>query len=139
MGKRKNRRRLRKIRINFKTAIKNEVLAQMVNTPYESGATTIKLFNEQTSRDPQGFNSAGRIASYLLTYSITAQIWQNHEQISGDILISTQITMQYNDSTILSNNQEEADFWQQLHENATNQLIRRIVYFDATTSTTSSH
>ena len=121
--------------VNLKTTITHEHLAQITNTT-ESNTVTIKIFDEETRRDPQSFNSAGRVASYLLTYSATAQLWQQHEQISGDIQLNTQATLQYNDSTILSNNQQETEMWQQLQQSATNQLIRRIVYFKPEIATT---
>ncbi|MDQ5922076.1 MAG: LPS-assembly lipoprotein [Pseudomonadota bacterium] len=114
---------------NFKTVIETDDLATLTSKP-ESAEVIIKLLNEQTSRDAQGFNSAGRIAAFVLTYQIQAQVWQNHRQLGDTLDISTQTTLQYNDATILSNNQEEAILWNELHVNATNQLVRRLVYFN---------
>lgn len=113
---------------NFTNAIKTQSLTTLTNKA-ESAEVTIKLFNEQTSRDPLGFSSTGRIASYLLTYQAQAQVIQKGVPISDDINVSAQQTMQYNDSTILSANQQEASIWDQLHQNATNQLVRRLVHF----------
>lgn len=117
---------------NFKSVIQNDDLAILTNKP-ESAEVTIKLVNEQTSRDAQGFNSAGRIAAFVLTYQVEAQVWKNHQQIGNSMDVSAQQTMQYNDATILSNNQEESIMWNELHVSATNQLVRRIVYFKAGT------
>jgi outer membrane lipopolysaccharide assembly protein LptE/RlpB len=113
---------------NFTNAIKTQSLAIIESTP-DQAEVTIRLANEQTSRDPQGFNSVGRISSYLLTYQAQATVWQKSEQIGDDINLYSQIIMQYNDSTILADNQEEGTFWDQLHQNVTNQLIRRLVHF----------
>ena len=95
--------------------------------------TTIKLVNEQTSRDPQNFNSVGRIASYILTYQVQAQVFQHDVQIGNTINISVQSVMQYNDSIILASSFDEASFWDKLHEDATNQLIRRLIAIKPTT------
>jgi LPS-assembly lipoprotein len=113
---------------NLKTAIKTQMLATMESSP-ESAVATIKLVKEETSRDAQGFTSVGRVSAYLLTYRVTAQIIESHEQIGSDIVVSAQSTMQYNDSIILSSNQNEVSFWEQLHEAATNQLVKRITFF----------
>ena len=113
---------------NLKTMIKTDSLAQLENKP-ESAEVTIKLLNEQTSRDAQGFNSVGRISAYVLTYQTQAQVWQHHEQLGNTIDVSVQSIMQYNDATIRSNEQGEAMFWDTLHQNATQQLVRRLVYF----------
>lgn len=132
---------------NLKSAIKTQGLTQIVNAPTPTkeqissnngkipNVTTILLLNEQTSRDPQNFNSVGRISAYLLTYQIQAQIWQDGVQIGDTLEIQTQSVMQYNDSIILANNIDEAKFWDNLHENATNQLIRKLVAFKTTDST----
>lgn len=113
---------------NLQSAIKTQSIATIVNSP-EKNSVTIQLFNEQTSRDAQSFNAAGRIAAYNLTYQVDAKVIQNREQIGDDIHIVVNSVMNYNDSQILSANQNEADLWQSLHEKATNQLIRRLVYF----------
>ncbi len=113
---------------NFNNMIKTDDLARIVTSP-ESAEVTIKLFNEQTSRDAQGFTSVGRIAAYTLSYQVQAQVWQNHEQIGSTLNIFSQSTMQYNDATIRSNEIGEAQFWDNLHQSATNQLVRRLIYF----------
>ena len=113
---------------NLKTAISTQDLAQLESSP-ESAEIVIKLHDEQTSRNPQTLNSAGRIAAYILSYQAQASIWKNHRQLGGDITVFHQIIMQYNDSTILADTTEEQNFWNQLHEMATNQLIHRIIYF----------
>ncbi len=113
---------------NFSTMVKTDDLARIVNTP-ESAEVTIKLLNEQTSRDAQGFNAAGRIATYSLSYQVQAQVWQHNEQIGNTLNILSQSIMQYNDATIRSNEIGEATFWDNLHQSATSQLVRRLVYF----------
>ena len=113
---------------NLTQAIKTQSLATVVNTP-ESADVTIKLYDEQTSRITGGYNGAGRIASYSLTYQTKAQILQNHTQLGRDLFVSVTSMMNYNDSTLLSANQNEVTFWDDLHRNATDQLIRQIIYF----------
>lgn len=113
---------------NLNNAIKTQMLATIESYP-ESAEATIKLVKEETSRDAQGFTSVGRVSAYLLTYRVTAQIIQKHEQVGNDIVVSAQSVMQYNDSIILSSNQNEISFWDQLHEAATNQLVKRITFF----------
>ncbi|MFN8770120.1 MAG: LPS assembly lipoprotein LptE [Neisseriaceae bacterium] len=113
---------------NLNSAIKTQNSATIVNKPGKD-TVTIQLDNEQTSRDPQRFNAAGRIAAYNLTYQVDAKVIQNYEQLGDSIHISVNSVMNYNDSQILSANQNEAQLWENLHEAATNQLIRRLVYF----------
>lgn len=119
---------------NLVNAIKTQELAKIVTTP-ESANATIKLVKEETSRDAQSFTGVGRVSAYLLTYRVTAQIIEKHEQIGNDIVVSSGSTMQYNDSIILSSNQNEVTFWDQLHEAVTNQLVKRITFFKVPVST----
>ena len=113
---------------NIKQIIQTDHLTQIVQNPQDSNIT-IKIFNEQTSRDAQSFNNAGRITGYVLTYTVDSQVLQNNVPISDTFNISAHLIMQYNDATILSSNQEEANVWNNLHINASNQLIKRLVYF----------
>ncbi len=112
----------------FRTAIQKENLTKLVNK-MESAEAKIVVSNEQTSRDAYGFNSVGQIASYILTYQITAQVFdRNGDQIGQNIVVQNQVTMAYNNSLILSAQQQEETTWDQIHQNVINSLIRRIVY-----------
>ncbi len=112
----------------LKSTITKENLATLV-TNRESAEVTIAVGNEQTARDPYGFNSVGQIASYLLTYQITAKVLDRKgEQIGNDIVVENQMTMAFNNSLILSAQQQEDTTWSQIHDNVINSLIRRIVY-----------
>ena len=116
---------------NLITVIKTESLAILVNNPATANIT-IQLKNEQTARDPQGFNAYGRISAYILTYQAQAQLLNNKKEPIGEpINIVQRLVMQYNDTTILADTTEEKNFWEQLHEMATNQLVHKIVYFKA--------
>lgn len=94
----------------------------------ESDVVIIELSQENTKRDPQSYSSVGRISVYLLSYQIIVNIFSNNEFL-GTLNVMSQATMQYNDTTILSFDQQEASFWDQLHQNVTNQLIRRLIHF----------
>ncbi len=113
---------------NLHNVIINDELATIV-TNQKNADATIKVYNEQTTRDSQGFNNAGRISSYILSYQVSLKILNSNQEVKAIIPISSQIVMNYNDATILSNNQQENKFWDLLHSEATNQLVRRIVYF----------
>lgn len=113
----------------FKNTIKAESLTTIV-TNKESAEVIIAVSNEKTSRDTLDFNSVGQIASYILTYQITARIYnQTGDQLGNDIVIQNQQVMAYNNSLILSAQQQEENTWDQIHQNVINALIRRIVYF----------
>lgn len=108
--------------------ITKENLTKLV-TNRESAEVTIAVGSEQTSRDAYGYNSVGQIASYLLTYQITAKVLDRKgEQIGNDIIVQNQMQMGYNNSLILSAQQQEDKTWDQVHHNVINTLIRRIVY-----------
>lgn len=112
----------------FKTAIQREGLTQLV-TNRESAEVIILVGHEQTSRDTYNFNSVGQIASYLLTYQITAQIYNPQlVQIMPDIVVQNQMVMAYNNSLILSAKQQEETLWDEIHQNVISTLIRRLVY-----------
>lgn len=116
---------------NLTTAIITESLATLESNASHADIT-IKLFNEQTSRDAQGFNAYGRISAYILTYQAQAQLYNRRNETIGEpIDILQHLVMQYNDTTILADTTEEKNFWDQLHEMATNQLTHKIVYFKA--------
>lgn len=112
---------------NLKNAIKTQDLSQLSNK-IESDTVIIELSQENTKRDPQSYSSVGRISVYLLSYQIIVKVFSDNEFL-GTFDVMSQATMQYNDTTILSFDQQEASFWDQLHQNVTNQLIRRLIHF----------
>ena len=108
--------------------IQAESLTMLVKSK-ESAEAVIVVTNEQTSRDANNFNSVGQIASYLLTYQVTAQVYTpKGEPLSNDIVVQNQMVMAFNNSLILSAQQQEETTWDQVHQNVINSLIRRIVY-----------
>lgn len=110
------------------SAINNQQLTKIVSTN-ESAEVNIVISGEQTSRDALDYNQFGRIASYLLTYQISAQIYDSqNQQIGDDIIINKQLSFLYNDSLILSANQQEIALWDQLHQSVINQLLNRLIY-----------
>jgi LPS-assembly lipoprotein len=113
---------------NLSKTIQAESLTTLVSHP-ESAEVTLTVNNEQTSRDAYGFNSVGQVASYLLTYQVTARLYTKQgNQIGRDMIIKNQMLMNYNNSLILSAQQQEAHDWDLIHQNIVNSLIRRIVY-----------
>ena len=111
---------------NLTSLITKQDLSKVVTNANDAEAT-LRLSMEETSRDANDFNTAGRVSSYLLTYQATTEVWQNGEQIGDKITVHTDATMSYNSSLILSKDQEEADIWDKLHQDAASQLIRRLI------------
>ena len=95
----------------------------------ESAEEIIVVAHEQTSRDALDYNRTGQIASFILSYQVTAQIFNPQGgQIGTDIVVKNQVVIQYNNSLILSASQQEDTTWDQIHQNVINTLVRRIVY-----------
>lgn len=113
---------------NFKNTVHSQNLTQIITSPMKS-EITIKIFNEKTDKTAQGYNIAGRISNYTLTYEVDAQILKNHEQIGKTIHVKTFSTVNYNDSQILAANQDEVSGWGNIHKNAIRDLIGRIIFF----------
>ena len=112
----------------LKATIKAEELTTLVNKR-ESAEAIIVVNNEQTSRDALDYNSTGQIASFILTYRVTAEVFDlQGNQIGNDIIAENQMTINYNNSLILSAQQQEATTWDQIHQNIIHILIRRLVY-----------
>ena len=112
----------------FEKTITNEYLTKLVKN-HESAEVTLLVSNEQTSRDSYGFNGTGQISSYLLTYQISAQVFDRvGNQIGQTIVVQSQTIMSYNNSLILSAGQQEDQSWELLHQNVISSLIQRIVY-----------
>ncbi len=113
----------------LQSTIKHEALTEL-KAAHESAEVTIVVNNEQTSRDALNYNSVGQIASYILTYQISLRLFDAHgQQLGQDIVVKNQMTINYNNSLILSAEQQEANTWEQIHQNVINIVIRRLVYF----------
>lgn len=113
----------------IKTTIINQNLTNIANNNIDADAI-IKISNEETSKVAQNYNAAGRIAAYRLTYQVhTKVIEKNNPEYNINFNVYTTNTMNYNDSTILANNINEADIWDKLHQTATSQLIRKLIYY----------
>lgn len=112
----------------LRKTIVNERLTTLV-TNKESAEAIILVDHEETNRSTYDFNSVGQINNIKLTYEVTSVIFDNKgEQMMPDIVVSSQTLMNYNNSLILSANQQEAQSWDTLHQNVITSLIRRIVY-----------
>lgn len=108
--------------------ITHENLTKLV-TNKESAEATIVVSNEQTSRDDSGYNASGQLANYLLTYQITAQVFDRvGNQVGQTIVVQHSETMNYNNSLILSAQMQEQKSWDNIHQAVISSLIRRIVY-----------
>lgn len=112
---------------NLSNQIKINNLAKLESNALDADAT-IHVFNEQTSREPQGFNGAGRISQYNLTYQVSAVVLVKNNQVGNEINITSTANMMYNDATILADNQEETTFWNNLHNDAARRLLERVIY-----------
>jgi LPS-assembly lipoprotein len=113
---------------SLRRTITAERLTKLVNKR-ESAEVTLLVDNEQTSRDISNLNGVGQIASYLLTYQVTAQLYdRNGDLLANDMVIQSQSTMAFNNSLILSAQQQEDRIWNRIHQDNINSLIRRIVY-----------
>lgn len=126
---------------DFESAVKSENLAKVV-TNKESADAMIIVSNEQTSRDGYGYNASGQLSSYLLTYQVAAQVFdRSGNQIGQTIVVQQQTVMAYNNSLILSAQQQEDKSWDSVHQAVISSLIRRIVYshpYQASTNETES-
>jgi outer membrane lipopolysaccharide assembly protein LptE/RlpB len=98
-------------------------------TDAQQANAQIYITNEQTNRMANNYNSAGRIAGYLLTYTVDVQVWRSKHALTPLFHIMVSAPMNYNDSTILSNSDNEAQIWQYLHTLAAKQTINRIIFF----------
>jgi LPS-assembly lipoprotein len=113
----------------IKLAISTQKLATITNNNIDADAI-IKISNEETSKIPQNFNAAGRIAAYRLTYQVHTKIIEKNKPDNNiNFNVYTTNTMNYNDSTILANNINENDIWDNLHQAAISQLIRKLFYY----------
>lgn len=113
---------------SLKSTIKNENLTKLVMNK-ESAEAIILVDHEQTNRTAYNFNSVGQIASYKLSYEVTAQVFNpKGTQTMPDIRVHSQDIINYNNSLILSANQQEEQTWDNVHQNVISSLIRRIVY-----------
>lgn len=113
---------------NVKNIIINQNLSQ-ISDNLNDAEVMVQIDQEENQRQIQGFNSAGRISNVLLSYSVQLTLFKNGEQLAPAMELISQKSMNINDSLILANNQQEEVIWQELHQELSNQLIRRLEHF----------
>ncbi len=111
------------------TITKKNLATIITNPTKNDDYITIRINNEQTSKDPQNFNSVGRISAYLLTYQVNLTIIKQDSIIMQNTFQS-QSTMLYNDNIILASNFDEVRFWDRLHLDVNKQILNYLTHIN---------
>ncbi|MDN0083833.1 LPS assembly lipoprotein LptE [Crenobacter sp. SG2305] len=94
----------------------------------KSAEAVMTVVDQNASKEIQTINSGGKINEYLMIYRVTARVTLKGEQIGPDMTTVVRRSMSYSDNTILGKDQEEALLWNDMYNDAADQLVRRLAY-----------
>jgi len=112
--------------ILHETLARNEKLV-LLSSPKQAEAV-ISVLGENQSKEVSTINSGGKVNEYLLSYSATVRTVLGGVPVEPDMDIKVRRYMNYSDSDVLGKEQEEALLWNDIRQDAAEQLVRRLAY-----------
>ncbi len=91
----------------------------------------ISISNIDTQKDVLTITRAASINEYLLVLRVTAQASRNGTDLGEPMNIVVRRQMRYADSEVLGKQEEEAVIWQDMRQDAAQQIVRRLAFLKA--------
>ncbi|MDO4433771.1 MAG: LPS assembly lipoprotein LptE [Alysiella sp.] len=100
---------------------------QIVRTPNSTPAQ-LRLIAFDSKKDIYTITRAAKLNEYLLSLRVTVQVYYNNLAWGEPMIVEIQRVMPYADSMILGKAEEEATIWREIHEDAADQIVRRLSF-----------
>ena len=117
---------------DLRTQLKIDPRIKLVNQPQGADAV-LTVDNEQTRKDILTINSAGKINQYLLILRIDGRLTVHGKAYTPEMQIRVRRTLNYTDAEVLGKDQEEQLLWNDMRQDAADQIVRRLSYLQPAT------
>lgn len=112
---------------DLRTQLKIDPRITLVDRPQDADAV-LTVNNEQRRKDILTINSAGQINQYLLIMRFDAKLTVHGQEYTPLMQIRVRRTLNYTNSEILGKDQEELLLWNDMRQDAADQIVRRLSY-----------
>ncbi|HZP85484.1 MAG TPA: LPS assembly lipoprotein LptE [Burkholderiales bacterium] len=110
----------------FRRYVESYSRARLASDP-KAALATLEILGEQQQKQILSLSGAGRVTEYLLRYHVAFKVRdKSGKELIGPSDISLERDMAYNDNAILGKENEEAFLFQDMRQDAIQQLVRRL-------------
>lgn len=96
----------------------------------------IRVLSVDTKKDVYTITRAAKLNEYLLSMRVQAQAFRHGKEWGKPMQIDVRRTMPYADSMVLGKIEEESTIWQEMQQDAAEQIVRRLAFLPDYPSTT---
>lgn len=94
----------------------------------DNAPTRLNVLSMQTRKDIYTITHAAKLNEYLLSLRVHAQAYRNDKAWGAPITVHIRRTLPYTDSLVLGKQEEENMIWQEMKQDAAEQIIRRLTF-----------
>ncbi|MDO4997372.1 MAG: LPS assembly lipoprotein LptE [Neisseria sp.] len=105
--------------------------ASGVPSEYANRGASLVINHMNEQRDVITITRAAQINEYLLMLNVNAQAYYQGKAWGEPMQIQVRRTMDYADSQILGKQEEEAQIWREMRQDAAAQIVRRLAFLKA--------
>lgn len=95
----------------------------------------IRVLNVDSKKDVYTITRGAKLNEYLLSLRVTAQAFRHGQTWGQPIRVNVRRTMPYSDSMVLGKAEEENIIWQEMHQDAAEQIVRQLAFLSDYPST----
>lgn len=117
---------------DLRTQLKIDPRIRLVDRPQDADAV-LTVSPGQTRKDILTINSAGQINQYLLIMRFDARLTVHGKDYTPEMQVRVRRTLNYTNSEILGKDQEEQLLWNDMRQDAADQIVRRLSYLKPAT------
>lgn len=88
----------------------------------------IRIISYNTKKDIYTITRGAKLNEYLLSMRVVAQVYRNDKAWGAPITAKVERVLPYSDSLILGKAYEEDTVWQEMQQDAAEQLIRQVSF-----------
>ncbi len=88
--------------------------------------TELRVLSLDAKRDIYTITRAAKLNEYLLSLYVVAQAYRNGKPWGKPLIAHVRRNMPYSDTEVLGKGDEEATLWQEIYQDAAQQLVRQL-------------
>lgn len=93
-----------------------------------NSAYSLHILAADSKKDIYTITRAAKLNEYLLSLRVSAQARRHGENWGSVMTVTVERTLPYADGMVLGKQEEEALIWQEMQQDAADQLIRRLAF-----------
>lgn len=113
----------------LQTPLENALRYAQGQPVVQAAQAIVRVEHYHTKKDIYTITRAAKLNEYLLSLRVVAQAYRPNGQAWGKpIEVQVRRTMSYSDSMILGKQEDEATLWQEIQQDAAEQIVRQLAF-----------